>query len=221
MPYKIKIKNIKKITHDVKEFTTDKPANYAFRPGQATEVAINKPDWKGEKRPFTFTSLPSNDDLEFTIKSYRDHNGVTDEIDTLEIGDELIIDDAWGAIQYKGPGVFIAGGAGVTPFISIFKDLEKKNELLENKLLFSNKTEHDVIHESYFREILGENFVSTLTEKESEGHENQHIDKQFLKNHIDDFSQQFYVCGPMEMVREISKQLETLGAKTDSITFEK
>ena len=47
-------------------------------------------------------------------------------ISKLKPGDDLIIRDVWGAISYKGEGVFIAGGAGVTPFISIFRDLKIK-----------------------------------------------------------------------------------------------
>ena len=62
-----------------------KPEGYTFEPGQATEVAINKEGWKEEKRPFTFTSLPDEEDLQFTIKSYRDHDGVTNELDGLVV----------------------------------------------------------------------------------------------------------------------------------------
>jgi predicted ferric reductase len=48
----------------------------------------------------------------------------------LKHGDELIIRDVWGAIEYKGEGVFIAGGAGVTPFIAILHDYELMTKLL-------------------------------------------------------------------------------------------
>jgi len=41
--------------------------------------------------------------------------------------DELILHDVFGAISYMGEGVFIAGGAGITPFISIFRYLKLKN----------------------------------------------------------------------------------------------
>lgn len=61
----VKIKSIKHITHDVLQIITERPPHYSFIPGQATEVAINKKDWKNEKRPFTFTSLPDSDFLEF------------------------------------------------------------------------------------------------------------------------------------------------------------
>ena len=221
MAYKVKITNVLSLTHNVKQITTEKPKNYQFRPGQATEVAINKSGWKEEKRPFTFTSLPADDHLEFVIKTYHDHEGVTHEIDSLVEGDELIIDDAWGAIEYKGVGTFIAGGAGVTPFIAIFRDLEKKEEIGENKLIFSNKTGDDVILESYFNDVLGENFISTLTHQNIEGHENKIVDMDFLKRHLENFTQNFYVCGPDAMVKDVSKHLEMLGANPNAITFEK
>ncbi|WKV13634.1 FAD-binding oxidoreductase [Marivirga harenae] len=221
MGYTVKITDVLSLTHNVKQITTEKPKNYKFTPGQATEVAINKADWKDKKRPFTFTSLPKDNHLEFVIKTYHDHQGVTHEIDSLVEGDELIVDDAWGAIEYKGTGTFIAGGAGITPFIAIFKDLERKNEIGECKLIFSNKTGDDVILESYFNDILGENFISTLTHQNIEGHENKMVDMDFLKNHLENFTQHFYVCGPDAMVKDVSKHLEMLGANPDGITFEK
>ena len=59
--------------------------------------------------------------MEFTIKGYPDHHGVTEKLHQLAIGNELIIDDPWGAIKYKNEGYFIAGGAEITPFITILR----------------------------------------------------------------------------------------------------
>ena len=101
-----------------------------------------------EKRPFTFTCLPDDDYLEFTIKTYPSHKGVTNELLQLKQNDELILHDVFGAIAYKGEGVFIAGGAGVTPFISIFRFLRSKNEVGGNKLIFANKAKADIILEA-------------------------------------------------------------------------
>ena len=52
-------------------------------------------------------------------------------------GDELILHKAFGAIAYKGEGVFIAGGAGVTPFISILRFLQSANKVGASKLIFA------------------------------------------------------------------------------------
>lgn len=111
------------ITHDVKRFKVERPKGYEFTPGQATDVSINAPEWEKELRPFTFTGLRQWAHLEFTIKIYAHHHGVTEQLRKINPGAELILHDVFGAIQYKGEGVFIAGGAGVTPFIAIIRDL--------------------------------------------------------------------------------------------------
>jgi len=76
----VKIKTIQHIVHDVLKIVTEKPRDYDFNPGQATEIAINKSGWEEKERPFTFTSLPDSDYLEFTIKTYPAHKGVTNQL---------------------------------------------------------------------------------------------------------------------------------------------
>ncbi|PWN05882.1 FAD-binding oxidoreductase [Rhodohalobacter mucosus] len=222
MPHTLTITDIQDVTHDVRRYRFEKPEGYSFTPGQATEVAIDKDGWRDEKRPFTFTSLNSDPYLEFVIKSYPDHNGVTEQIGRLETGDALIIDDPWGTIEYKGEGVFIAGGAGVTPFIAIFRDLDKKGKLGENRLIFSNKTDQDVILEKEFEDMLGDHFISVITDEPTDDHLflDGFIDKPFLDDKIDDFSQPFYVCGPQPFNKAMMGYLKELGADPDALVFE-
>ncbi len=216
----VKISKIEQVTHDVKRFQVEKPEGYSFVSGQATEVAINTRELILEKRPFTFTSINSDPYLEFTIKIYPSHNGITNELGKLKKGDELVIGDVWGAISYKGKGVFIAGGAGVTPFISIFRDLKAKNEISGNKLLFANKTKSDIILEPEFRALLGKSFINILSAEKVEGYYSGRIDEAFLSAATHDFSQNFYVCGPPPMMDAVLKQLDNLGAAKNSITLE-
>ncbi|SMO81737.1 FAD-binding oxidoreductase [Fodinibius sediminis] len=222
MSHTVSIRNIRQVTHDVKEFKVDKPDEFEFVPGQATEVSIDKPGWRDEKRPFTFTSLNGEPDLEFTIKIYDDHEGVTNELDSLHVGDQLIIREPWGTIQYKGPGIFLAGGAGVTPFIAILRRLAREEQLEGNRLIFSNKTEEDVILQEEFEAMLGRNFTSVLTDEPADGHVYQDgfIDKAFLEEHISDFDQPFYVCGPMPFNEAMLGYLKELGADPDALVFE-
>ncbi|MEJ0029145.1 MAG: FAD-binding oxidoreductase [Bacteroidota bacterium] len=111
----VKILEAEFVTHNVRRFKLQKPAAVKFIPGQAADISINKEKWADEKRPFTFTGLTHWDHLEFTIKIYPDHHGVTEQLGLLKPGDEFIIHDVFGTINYKGDGVFIAGGAGITP----------------------------------------------------------------------------------------------------------
>src|ERR1017187_4578028 len=161
----VKIINIKDVTHNVRSYRVEKPSGYKFEPGQATEISINTNEWTEEKRPFTFTSLNEYPYLEFTIKSYHDHDGVTNALYKLNEGDELIIRDVWGAIAYKSPGYFIAGGAGITPFIAILRQLYKDNKIGGNELFFSNKKEEDIIRHAELDKILGNKAHYILTQE--------------------------------------------------------
>ena len=218
----VKILAIRQVTHDVKEFRVEKPKGYHFVPGQATDVSVNKPEWKDKKNPFTFTGLNDDAYLQFTIKRYPDHHGVTDLLHQLKTGDEIIVRDVWGAIEYKGPGIFLAGGAGITPFLAIFRQLHRDGKARGNTLYFSNKTAADIIEHQELLDILGvkANFLLTR-EKQPDGYFHGRIDRKFLQDQIADFHQPFYICGPDEMVNGLSGLLTDMGAATESVVIEK
>lgn len=216
----VRIKTINKITHDVLKIVTEKPQAYNFMPGQATEVSINKSGWQGEKRPFTFTCIPENDFLEFTIKTYPSHNGVTNELLQLKANDELVLHDVFGAIAFKGEGIFVAGGAGITPFISILRFLKSKNQIGSNKLIFANKTKADIILEQEFKKLLGNNFINVLSDEKGEGYEHGYITQALLKQNISGKDIKIYLCGPEPMMEAVEKQLINLEIDAESIIKE-
>ncbi|HXB28737.1 MAG TPA: FAD-binding oxidoreductase [Puia sp.] len=221
MEHVVRIIEIFQVTHDVKCFRTEKPKGYEFQPGQANDLSINKPGIENETRPFTFTALTKEPYLEFTIKRYADHHGITDKLHQLKPGDELIVRDPWGAIEYRGPGYFIAGGAGITPFIAILRSLHHNNKIENNILFFSNKKSADIIYEKELKEILGNNVIFILTRDGLKGFENRRIDEQFIRKNITDFSRHFYICGPDPMVNELVATLQKTGASTEALIFEK
>lgn len=219
--YIVKILEAGFITHDVKRFKVERPPGYDFIPGQATDVAVNLPEWKHEFRPFTFTGLREWNYLEFMIKIYPKHNGVTKQLGMANAdGDEIIIGDVFGTIQFSKPGVFIAAGAGITPFIAIFRDLYKKKKLSGNKLIYSNKTSADVILKKELLKMFDNDFLNIITREHVIGFIGKRIDRDFLIEHIKDFSQNFYICGPDDFVKSVSTAVQELGATSDSIVIE-
>lgn len=212
----VRVKSVDKATRDVLKIVTENPQKYTFTPGQATEVSLNKNDWKDETRPFTFTCLPENDYIEFTIKTYPSHKGVTNQLLQLKMDDELILHDVFGAISYKDEGVFITGGAGVTPFISIFTYLQSKNEIGNNKLIFANKTRDDIILEQEFNKLLGNNFINILSDEKVDGYAKGFITPDFLKSNIYNLNKYFYVCGPPPMMDAIENMLANLNVNEKS-----
>ena len=224
MQERVKIKKIQQVTHNVRQYRLERPTGYRFEPGQATELSLDEDGFRDKKHPFTFTSLPDADYLEFTIKSYFDtgEDGMTERLFHYEPGQSLILREAWGTITYKGPGTFIAGGAGVTPFIAILRNLERRGELAGNRLIASNRTARDIILRQEFEAMSGLGHLWTVTDDPgAPGVLHERIDAAFLKRHVPDFTGQFYLCGPDDMVKELRTTLESLGAKTDALTWEK
>ena len=202
------------------QIVTEKPAGYCFTPGQATTISLNKFGWRDADNPFTFTCLPDDDFLEFTIKTYPARKGLTHELLRLENGDELYVHDVFGAIAYKGPGTFIAGGAGVTPFISILRYLQSKDQIGENRLIFANKTQYDIILKDEFSTKLGKHFINILAAEKTEGYAYGHITKEFIAANCANLKGYFYVCGPPPMMDAVEKQLAALGIEEKMIVKE-
>lgn len=173
------------------------------------------------EKAFQFHSLANAPYLEFTIKSYTDHAGVTNELASLQPGDEPVMREAWGAIEYKGPGCFIAGGAGIAPFIAILRQLHKENRLEGNTLFFSDKTDADIILEDELNAVPGKNVVHVTTDDENTKHFSGYINEAFLKDCVADFRKNFYLCGPPKMVKAIQDTLAKLGASPEAVVFKK
>ncbi|TVR73837.1 MAG: flavodoxin reductase [Marinilabiliales bacterium] len=228
----VRIKSIDKVTHDTLRIVTEKPEGLTFKPGQATSIAIDRKGWEEENRPFTFSSLPEDDNLEFIIKTYPDHDGTTDKLLDVEPGERLILNGIFGAIEYKGEGLFIAGGSGITPFLSILRDLKKRGEIGGSSLIFANKTEKDIILKNELEDMLGDNFVNVLSEEKNDRYEHGFITRELVEKVVagsgsgksgaagsgdgrDDInSGYYYLCGPPPMMKALEEILAAM--KVDS-----
>ena len=221
MNYSVDLLMSQFVTHDVKRFIVSKPAGFSFVPGQGVELAINRAGLSDQGRPFTPTGLADDRVLEFTIKAYADHGGVTQALHEHEAGAELLMSEPFGTISYQGPGVFIAGGAGITPFLAILRSLARTGELDRQTLIFSNKAPRDVICEKELRHLLGARCILTCTGEAAPGYAHRRVDRAFLQETIQDFKQRFYLCGPPPFMEAVSGALTELGASVESLVFER
>ncbi len=219
-PTKVKVKKVEFLTHDVLRIVSERPADLSYHAGQAVDVSINKKGWEDEARPFTFVSLPEEDYIEFNIKTYPSHHGVTEQLLSLKPDDELLIGEVFGDISYKGDGIFIAGGAGITPFTAILRKLEKENKIGGNKLIFANRSRADIIMKDYFENLLGDNFINVLSEEKAEGYEHGYLNAEMIKKYSDDKLKYYYLCGPDPMMDAVMKHLDSLGVEPESIVRE-
>lgn len=219
MAYTLTLQEITPVTHDTYQLTFNRPDGFDFEAGQATELTLQKDGWKDEGRPFTMTSRPNDKFLEFVIKSYPDHDGMTKQIPTLGTADQVTSTAPFGAIKDRGPGVFIAGGAGVTPFISILRKQQEEGNS-GSHLIFSNKTDKDIILQDMWQSMPGVETTFIVSDDDDTDHVKGKLDKAKLEKLVDDKEQPFYICGPGGMVDDIRSALKEMGVAEDRIITE-
>lgn len=219
--YKLKILDSNFVTHNVKRFLVEKPADkdFIYRPGQSAHISLDIPGMEDKIRKFSFTSLYDWPYLEFIIKIHEDGRGVTKEMKKMNAGDKILLHDVFGTIKYRGPGIFIAGGTGITPFIAIFRALYYSGNLKKIGLIYSNRGQEDIILHDELVKMLGPAYMNVFTRQGVIGFKERRIDRSFLIENISYFGGLFYVCGPLDFTEEITKSLISLGAKTDSMVI--
>src|SRR3569832_547836 len=107
------------VTHDVKHFIVSKPEGFSIVPGQGVELAVNRPELREQGRPFTPTGLAGDRVLEFTIKAYPNHAGVTQALHQLEPGAELLMSEPKNTNHNEGPNENNTSKTNNTPILAI------------------------------------------------------------------------------------------------------
>jgi ferredoxin-NADP reductase len=217
MNHEVRILSIKSLNHDVVQFRLERPIGFQFAAGQAIELSLTNPVSLGPA-PFTFTGLNTEPYLELTIKIYEAHNGLTAALAKCKVGDTVTITDPWDSFTNKGPGVFIAGGAGITPFIALLRQMRIDGTVGESELLFSNKTPDDIFLHAELKDILGNNYIDVIT-RDSKGQHTQRIDEAFLRKYLRDSTRPFYVCGPPGFMESIQNTLKNIGASEQMVNI--
>ncbi|MBN1941417.1 MAG: hypothetical protein JW772_04515 [Candidatus Diapherotrites archaeon] len=226
---KLEITSVKKETHDVKTFRLKTKEKIKFVPGQYTLVLI--PDLKefaGETRPLTFASSPTQNFVEFTVKRM---GAFTTAMHDLGTGQTLGIEEPRGsALNFdetvKEDAVFIAGGSGITPFISALRYAQAKKMKNRLVLLNSNKTTRDIIFKKELEKlnalptIQAYNTVTNeIPEKWSE--ETGFIDREKIERLVPNPGEKiWYVCGPPPMTKAMEKILREIGVEEEKIRVE-
>ncbi|MBA2663278.1 MAG: ferric reductase-like transmembrane domain-containing protein [Bradymonadaceae bacterium] len=194
-------------------------AGFRFEPGQFGWITLFTSPFAIEEHPFSFSSSAlQTDTVEVTIKALGDFTG---KIGALKEGDIAYIDGPFGAFtneRYEAPGfVFIAGGVGITPIMSMLRTLVDYQDTRPLLLIYANKCFEDVT----FREELEEleqkwpnlAIVHVLEETpEDWSGEQGFVDAEVLERHLPEHRnrRQYFLCGPLPMLVNVELALRTV-----------
>ena len=196
-----------------------------FRAGQFVTLSCRA----GESflsRPYSVISSPK-EALEGKLEIMVQRKGIfsTFLIDEAAAGTELIAGEPSGdfyfdSIRDRKHIVAIAGGSGVTPFLSMMKAIREGSEDFRLTLIYGARTrDHIPFYPEKFRGE-GVEVIVVLSEEEAEGYRHGFITAGLLKEYID-CDTSVFMCGPDAMYRFVRGELESLGFDETKIRQER
>lgn len=202
---------------------------FDYQPGQFLYVKIKDKNITSDQHPFTISSSPAQKDfISFTAKELGDY---TNNLKNVSVSSEAIISGPYGIFSYKhhkslGKLCFIAGGIGITPFLSMIRFMQKEDKLKEVVLLLGvSKTDELICFNELQRaakEMTNLKIIPIVSGDDSYSGEKGFIDTEKIKKYLPILTEyDFYICGPPVMLDLEIKNLKGLGVSKDRIHFER
>jgi len=194
-------------------------AGMHFEPGQFVWLTLRESPWHIKEHPFSFSSSATHQDrLELTIKELGDF---TQTIKEIQIGEIAYLDGPYGSFSTdrypEAPGfIFIAGGVGVGPIISMLRTLKDRHDNRPVWFIYANHSWEDVIFAEELQalnERLDFHLIHVLSNPSEEwdgeeGRINQDLLNKYLPTNRRE--QEYFICGPVPMRGAVEQALHNL-----------
>jgi ferredoxin-NADP reductase len=232
--YQVRLEGREEIAGSTIAFHFEKPAGFSFKPGQAIDVIlIDSPatDDQAARHTFSLVSAPFQDEL--VVATRMRNSAFKHALKALSIGSPAKIDGPFGSLALHNdrarPAVFMAGGIGITPFMSILRQAAQDQLPQRLLLLYSNRRPEDAAFLAELQQLEQKNknfrMIATMTEMSKSSRswkgETRMINEDLVKRAIDDHSAPiYYLVGPPGMVEAMRQTLNRIGINDDDIRSE-
>jgi predicted ferric reductase len=208
------VENVREISSNIVELTLKpKDRSLKYTAGQFAFVKVLGKSFSKEQHPFTISSSPEEKSIRFNIKNLGDY---TSQLKNIQIGSEVEIEGPYGMFysHSKLDEIWIAGGIGITPFLSRLKSIPENKKVY---LFFSLKNKNQDV---FFKELErtakeNKNFKVFINYSEEKGHIN--IDK--IRDKLGIFDKDIFLCGPKLMTESIKCELIRAGVNKALRTY--
>ena len=232
--YQSKLKSREQVAEGTMSFHFEKPAGFDFQGGQSVDMTMLNPpetDEEGNIRTFSIVSAPHEKELMFATRM-RD-TAFKRSLKSVPLDTELTIDGPMGSFTLhknsKKPAAFLAGGIGITPFMSIVAQAAHDHLPHLLYLFHSNHRPEDAPFLDSLCRLEQANpnyhFIPTMTEMEKSKRpwpgERGYFDRAMLVKYLNNLNGPiYYLAGPPAMVAAMRKMLIDTKVDEDDIRSE-
>lgn len=200
-----------------------KPAGKAlqFMPGQFAYISIDSPGFSKDEHPFSLASAPSDSFLHLGIKPLGE---LTTKLANLPLGADIKVYGPYGTfgdrqLTSNKDSVWIAGGIGVTPFLSLLRYYSQNFPSKKIWFYYINKTIQDLDFLDEIKENSSQSQNIKIIPYASEVYGRFSVDS--IKPEVVNFKDKlFLICGPRKMMEDITWQLVSAGVHPRNIVIE-
>jgi len=229
--YDVNLLKREEIAEGTMAFHFSRPAGFGFTPGQAVDVVLtDRPDADAQSSRHAFSLVSAPFENVLVVATRMRDSTYKRVLGALQVGSAARIDGPFGSFALHSdrarPAVFIAGGIGITPFMSIVR--QAANDRLRQRLwlLYSNRRPEDAAFLPELQALERRNkefrLLATMTEMGKSGRawegETGMIDEKLVKRINRDLpAPVYYIAGPPAMVESMRSMLTGIGVDAQEI----
>jgi predicted ferric reductase len=201
-------------------------------PGQFAFFSFKREMQKFQEHPFTISSSPDDSYLSITVKELGDF---TKTIAQMNVNDPVLVEGPFGRLSYmfhpdELETVFIVGGIGITPIISMLKYMSAHDSNRKVLLIWGMNTMADQVGKEAFKEIAAKmrNLIiaPVISKDDTYDGEKGFIDQAMIQKLVDKASINqsvvgYYICGPSILMEHSIEDLLAMGVNQKRVHFEK
>jgi benzoate/toluate 1,2-dioxygenase reductase subunit len=195
-----------------------------FLPGQYVNIDV---PGSGQHRSYSFSSAPGESTISFLIK--RINGGVMSTwLESAQPGSKVELTGPLGSFYLRAverPLLFLAGGTGLAPFLSMLEVLARTNSQQKVHLIYGVTRDLDLVQveaiEAYAARLPNFSFITVVADADSTHPRKGWVTQHLPADALNDGDVDVYLCGPPPMVDAVRKHFDDTGVKPNSFHYEK
>lgn len=232
--YEVRLARRVSVAEGTMAFYFSRPPGFQFRAGQSLAMSLVDPpetDGKGDTRTFTIASAPH--EAELMIATRMRDSAFKRVLKAAPAGSPVRMDGPNGEMVLHDdaarPAVFLAGGIGITPFLSMARHANRQRLPHHLYLFYSNRRPEDAAFLTELQDMEQRNpnyhLIATMAEAEKSARpwsgETGFIRREMLERHLPDTATPvYYFAGPPAMTAAMQEMLQGIGIGEDAMRYE-